>query len=509
MSNFDWSKPQRQEPIGLLFFAVASIRKLFKVFLAILAPLLFKIAKNEEVSSKKGLITFGLLGAITLFVLIVSALNYWYYRFQIVNGEFVVNKGFFAKTKLSISLDRIQTVNVKQNLIQQVFNIVTVVIDSAGAIKEEVKLTAVKGNVAKAIQDAVKKHEVLTEVDTETLVEEKEKNTTSTNDQKLILKLSAFDIAKVGLTQNHLKSLLLIFGVIFYIYNQVLQVSKDVAKEYSEKGIDILQHLGEGILFWSFIVVLVLFFAVVISFMISFIAFFNFKLQQQKDTFKVSFGLLNYKEVSVPNSKIQMLVVNENPLRNLLKFKSVEFKQTTSGNKVKKKQRIVVPACKAQQQKELLQTVFETENFTYSDEVKTHPIYFIRNFIFSVLVLVLPLSIIGWGEDGFFEFILMVVAISGVYNFLAYFRRGFRLNENIIAVTKGSIEKDTVLQHNYKLQAVKYSQSILMKRSKLASLMLYSAAGPNIKIPYIPEDIALQTQNFLLYKIESSNKAWM
>ncbi len=512
MSNFDWSKPHKQEPIGLLFFAAANIRKLFKMLLVILAPILFKIVNNEDVSSKKSLYTFGLLGVITLLVLINSAFSYWYYRFQISNDEFIINKGFLKKTKLSIPLNRIQTVNVKQNLIQQVFNIVTVIIDSAGATKEEIKITAVKRAVANAIQEAVKNDKILHEknvIKTETETKAHQKETENTKKTKLILKLNIFDVAKVGLTQNHLKSLMLIFGVILYLFNQVNQISKNAAKEYSDKGIETIQGLGEGVIFWSFMAILVLFFAVLISFASSFIAFFNFKIQQQKNTFKVSFGLLSYREISVPLSKIQMLVINENPLRNLLNFKNIEFKQAISGNKQKKKQKIIVPACKIKQQKEIQQLIFESDKFIFSNVIKTHWIYFVRNHILFTLLLILPTIYFNWKDSEYWTFVAIYELVLISYLVLSYFRRGFRLSENVTEITKGSIEKNTILQHNFKLQAVKYSQSIIMKRRNLASLTLYSASGSNIKIPYISSKVAQDVQNFLLYKIERAEKAWM
>ena len=62
---------------------------------------------------------------------------------------------------------------------------------------------------------------------------------------------------------------------------------------------------------------------------------------------------------------------------------------------------------------------------------------------------------------------------------------------------------------NYKIQSVKFSQNIFTKKRGLANITIYTAAGENLTIPYISDKIASDLYNFLLYKIESTEEAWM
>ena len=60
----------------------------------------------------------------------------------------------------------------------------------------------------------------------------------------------------------------------------------------------------------------------------------------------------------------------------------------------------------------------------------------------------------------------------------------------------------------HKVQAVKLRQSPYQKRNNLASLELFSA-GRNFSVNYLNYDLALQLQNYILYKVENCKDNWM
>ena len=58
-----------------------------------------------------------------------------------------------------------------------------------------------------------------------------------------------------------------------------------------------------------------------------------------------------------------------------------------------------------------------------------------------------------------------------------------------------------------KVQRVTVRQSPLQRRKGLATLRVYMASG-SVKIPYIEHSLAISMRDFILYKVESSRKAW-
>ena len=60
----------------------------------------------------------------------------------------------------------------------------------------------------------------------------------------------------------------------------------------------------------------------------------------------------------------------------------------------------------------------------------------------------------------------------------------------------------------HKIQSVQLNQSIYQRQKKVATLKMFTAGG-SIIIPFIQEREAFSIYNYILYKTESENQAWM
>ena len=506
MTKIDWTKPQRQAPIGLVIFSIETIRKLVRIFWPIILGLFFGKGKSTDSDSlRDDIYLYGSI-ILVLFVLVNSLLSYWFFRFRIVDNELVIKKGYLKKINLSIPLERIQTVNIKQNIIQKILNLVAVDIDTAGANETEVKLIAVRRFVAEDLREKVKqrekqfKKELVKDISNEEVEEEA---------SQTILALSLRDVVKVGLTENHLRSFSIILASVFWLYSQIEEFYKVDTDKFLNTSTDAIGAFDFTNSFWFFVILFLFLVSVFISFVISFIRFYELKLKKQSNSFKLSFGLISTKEITVPMSKIQLISWHRNPLRQMLLFETLKIKQASSDDKVKKKQAIEIPACGLKHQKEIKNAIFGENEPVFSKTIKSHWLYYLRAFIFVSVLFVLP-TIFYWWDDKEYQLSLIIYELfwASFYT-LAYFRRGFRISETQLELTKGHVSKTIYQLQNYKIQSVKFRQNIFIKRRGLADVVVYTAAGENLTIPYIPEQYAKDLCNFLLYKIESTSKAWM
>jgi putative membrane protein len=91
-----------------------------------------------------------------------------------------------------------------------------------------------------------------------------------------------------------------------------------------------------------------------------------------------------------------------------------------------------------------------------------------------------------------------------------FFRRNFQLfvNTGALQVNSGVWGRKVQIVKWYKGQQVRLQQSIYQRSKGLATLKL-STAGGTITIPYIPLALAQQLQDYTLYEVERTNKAWM
>jgi Predicted membrane protein len=100
-------------------------------------------------------LTYIYIGIAVLIILLflTAYLRFINFKFKVNNGHFILKKGVFKKTNTAIPFDRIQNINFKQNIIQQLINVHEVNIETAGSTKAEVSIKALSYKNAKALKE--------------------------------------------------------------------------------------------------------------------------------------------------------------------------------------------------------------------------------------------------------------------------------------------------------------------------------------------------------------------
>ena len=256
-SPLDFSVPQRQSSIAIGIILIKFIRTTIRAFWPILVSFFIGTRSSSSFEDFIGYIAIGFAA----FNLIGSVLTYFRYYFHIEDNAVIIDKGVLKRTHTNIPFDRIQTINFKQNIIHQIFGVISVEIDTAGAGKSEISIDALKHEQAHALRDFImaEKQQLEQEAAAEgTQVEEE-----PAQEYERILHLNPTDLLKVGVSQNHLRSMGLIFAFVFTIINQVSDdwtgLVADGVEEY------------QGYLYESnaFIFAIMVIFVLVISFIFS------------------------------------------------------------------------------------------------------------------------------------------------------------------------------------------------------------------------------------------------
>lgn len=141
------AQPSRQSPIAVVFIAWRFIRSLGFVQIAVALAFIF--------SGRLPLL--GLLAGVgAAFVgLALMLLAWWRFVFSIQGDELVVAKGVIAVERLTIPLDRVQSVSIDQKFLHRPVGLVSVKVDTAGSSEAEFEIDAVARPVAEALQRLV------------------------------------------------------------------------------------------------------------------------------------------------------------------------------------------------------------------------------------------------------------------------------------------------------------------------------------------------------------------
>ncbi len=443
----------------------------------------------------------GIAGAVVLALLLVhTVLYYLNFFFYVSNNEFVLKKGYLRKKVLAIPLDRIQSVNTKQNLIQQLLNVVSLEIDTAGSVGKELKIHALEKSFANQLQ--LKLHSGKSEASTN---ENAEPPTRENAGEKLILKLTPTDLFRIGISENHLRTALIIIVFGFQIFQRIEDLFKERAEEYSNEFVGFMSNSG-----WAIFIFMMLFFLVVsilFSLFRTAIKYFDFKLLRKDETYRIESGLINKRNVIIPYSKIQQLNWETSPLKKLFGIYRLTFKQAVSGQNRREKL-VDAPGCLTQHLELLKTDLFGEDVLNELPKIDTDKFYFKRLWIISGWIPAVVAIPFLYSEWLFWLGALVWLLLTGGYNFLILKKRYFKMNGDQIRISQGAISHKWKQMELFKIQAVEFKQTIFQKRRSLASLDLMNASG-SITIPYIDEQIAKQIYNYLLYHTEISEKRWM
>ena len=496
MSKTDLTIPTRQSAKGLVLIFIFSVRQLIRMFW----PIILMVVIQKNYFDNKLVLSLILVTVVLVLLIIHTILYYLNFIFYVSNGEFVLRKGYLRKKTLTIPLERIQSVNTKQNLIQQVLNVVSLEIDTAGSVAKELKIQALEKSFSIELQFALRAVDIKKEV----FESDNEKELAETKEE-VILKLTPSDLMKIGISQNHLRAGLIIIAFGFQIFQQIQDLFKEKAEEYSNEFIGFMSNSNWALI--TFLVVFFLIISILFSLFRTVLKYFDFKLTKKEGTYRIESGLLNKRNVIIPHAKVQELIWETSPVKQLFGIYHLVFKQAVSGQN-KRQQLVDAPGCLTGHLELLRNDLFGDDKLTDALKIYSNRYYFRRLWMFYGWIPVLLASPFFYGEWIFWLTVAAWLPASAFYCSLIMKKRYFSINNEQIIVSKGAISHQWTQMELHKIQAVEFRQSVFQKKRSLSSLSIMNASG-SITIPYIDENVAKQICNYLLYHTEVSKRKWM
>ncbi|OEK06393.1 PH domain-containing protein [Roseivirga misakiensis] len=496
-----FSIPQRQSRVAIGIILIKFIRITVKSFWPILLSFFLGGRNSDSFGQIIGYIALGFAA----FNLIGSILTYFRFYFYLEEGAIIIDKGILKRTKTNIPFERIQTINFKQNILHQIFGVVSLEIDTAGAKKSELTIDALNKEDAEELRNYIltEKAQITTE---ESTPEEIEKAVLDEKEEE-VLHLSVPDLFKVGVSQNHLRSMALLFAFVFSILNELNQNIPELVEDELSTYNDEVFNTGWIVFLITSIIVIILSF--IYSLVTTLLTNYDLRLSLRKGGLKLVKGLLNREEISVNKKKVQIVSWSDNPIRMLFKMFTLQIEQASSADVDQLKSKIRVPGSYQQQVDAVIKTVFPEEY--YREETK-HSVNKLLKYRIFFFLGALPALAAGGSTFFFLEweslYFLIWAVIVWLITSLYYRKRSFEINDELLKNNRGTFGHHYEITQLYKVQSVEVKQSWYQRRKQLANIVLYTAAG-SVKIPFIRLDQAEALENFILYRVESDRREWM
>ncbi|WP_299092636.1 PH domain-containing protein [uncultured Metabacillus sp.] len=435
-------EPKRIHPVGMLLSFIKIIRSY------IIPVIVFFFFGNNE-----GFNVYISIGGACLFIIIIvtSILDWWKFTYWLEDGELRIEHGIFIKKKRYIPIERIQSINISAGIVQQLFRLVKVQIETAGSgLEAEAVLTAIKKHEADHIQQVISnyKQDGLKNVE----VQDEDQS------ELPVFKMQSKDLFIAASTSS---------GIGVIISAIVAFVSQFEEFIPYEELIDRFEFLTKAsFAFYAGLVFIVLFIAWLLSIIGVLLKYAYFTVLKADDDIKISRGIFEKQQVSIPISRIQAIRIVQNPVRQLLGYATV-YIESAGGNGVDEgASTMLFPVVPKKEVFPLLQQFvpsFEKSNHIHRLPKRSKKRYMIRKGIPAAIICI-PLSyfLAPWGI-----FSVILIPLFIFWGYCAYKDAGWSLDGNQMQLSFRFISKTTVLIKRNRLQSIKSKTSYFQKKQSL------------------------------------------
>lgn len=494
-SLFDEFSKQSRKGIFVIY-----IQLLFKTFKA---TWLFGIICIQQFSNLPDIATTWIytgLFLLFLFFLIRAFLIYSNFLFKVEAQHFILKEGVLRKKNTSISFDRIQNINFKQNVIQQLINVYEVSIETAGSQSTEISIKALTLENAEALKVALTTTKKDNFIDTP-------------KEAKPLLKIGFLELLKVSLTENHLQNLFIFIALVFGLLQQVNEVFENVAYDevvLNQIDIDSKDILNSIAVFA--ILLLILIGIGMLSSVVRMVLFhFNLTLFIKDSAFEITQGLLTKKSIILNRGKVQSVTISTNPIKRKLGISFITFKQAASGKVKKRQQKLIrIIGCLPDHVRTIKSVLHPNKSIDSQIQFSSDTYYLFRMYMRSILALVLINGIVIFMLQDFIWLVVnsILIPVLIVLVHLKYRKAFYQFDQELLVVGNGRIETHITYLPLFKVQNIKMKQTIFQKRRNVVNLVLQTASG-KIRIPCIEKKRALALYNYILFKVESNKESWI
>src|SRR5215208_1166294 len=302
------SEPRHLHPAAMLIDAIKTIRRSLSAF--VIPGVAFLMSRGFD----QGTIVLVLLGALVVAVLAAfwGFLSWRATTYEVAGGAFRLQQGVLQKNERTIPLDHVQSVDTVQGIIQRLFGVVEVRIETAGggASEPDASLQALERPSAEALRREI-------EGSRRKRAEEEAAGPT------VVRELGTRDLLLAGATSGQIGVALSLIAVASQLFDNVFSQSlaQRLVETLAPRSVTavLLIVLALGLLAW------------ILAIGGTVLAYTGFTLSRDGEFLYIRRGLLERREATIPLARIQALRVVEGLLRQPLGLASLRVESAGYG----------------------------------------------------------------------------------------------------------------------------------------------------------------------------------
>lgn len=528
-------EPQRLHPLTLLQRVLAS--------LPAIALLLVPVVMNPSSENVFYLFTTVVYGVIALPSIL---LQYYRFSYRLTEKQIIIQSGVFNRKNRSIPIERVQNVQIEQNLLARLATIAKVKIETAGSTGTEGVLEYVSLNEAHRIRQVIRSFqrdgigESAEATTSEELKREAQafqpdvegdggrpvkdrpdaaersrepsdaKATQSPTETSELFRMSLARVLLSGMFRFSLVYIAVVFSVFQF-------VEPDTLLNYVMASRSQVQSFFDTIYDSPFLAALVTivfasFFGWLTGILINLTRYYNFHLWLDGDKLRKRHGLFTVTEGTIPLEKVQALIIRTNPLMEAFGWYALEA-QTVGLDVNEQGHRVVVPFARL---RDVLDIGRNVRSFSLPETFESvSPLTIRRSFVrylVALSVAVAPAAYFypaDWWHPmevalPWWSYTLTPLLLGWAY--LQYRFHGYRVRGDGLYVRRGVIGRYIWILPTEKQHVYYSTASVFQRRLGLKTVFVDTAGAAGFAYPEIvdvPENAADHTMHRLYEQFET------
>jgi putative membrane protein len=378
------------------------------------------------------------------------------YEYRVTADTFDIQSGVLSRREREIPFDRIQNVDIAQNVVQRALGISEVRLETAGGTDTEASLKYVSNQEATRLQN---------------LISERKRGVTreaaSEAEGTLLFELDQRELTILGVTSAN-------FRLVGFIAVGLSFVGSPVAAQQISPRAGLFLFLGPA---FAVTGLLVLWLASGVQ---AVLRYYGFRLTQQDEELRYSRGLLQQYSGTIPLSKIQTLMIKENVLARAVGYGSLVIE--TAGYAPGQESSSVesaVPIAKRDRVLELARSIEPVGEISFTRPPKRARTRYVARYTIVLAVFVVLLGAVDTWLTAlpywYLAAALWVLVPPAAH--LKWKHLGYYLDDDYIVTRSGFWTRRTTVAPLHRVQTVAASQTIFQRRRNLGTLVVDTATS--------------------------------
>lgn len=505
------SEFKRLHPASIILMFLQGLKG---IILPVIITLFFSNSQGES------FIRFEYIWLVFIVILFISSiLSYISFKYKLEDGELFVQKGIFIKKKRYIQQKRVQSIDITAGLLQRMFGLVKVSVETAGSGGEpEVQLNAIKKQEASLISEALKagkqnlkpsdagigdhdsndRHEPDALNDSEFNPDGNEQLQESSQELEPSVKwnLSTQHLLIAALTSSGIGLTISAVGALF---SQVEQV---VPSTLYERTFGFL--VGSGIWFIAAIIFFIVFISWIISFINTFLKYGNFSVVKQNEDLIIKRGLIETRQLTINTDRVTAVRYVANIFRQPFGYTAVYVESAGGGTGEEQGSTVLLPLLKKKDAHKVLEELLP--------EYAAEPIFkrvpqraLIRYLVQNTFIPIAATAALFYFYPEFAYYGLIAVALMSLIGYAQYRDAAAGSLRGQLYIRYRKLSQVIVISKHRKIQSLERHVSLLQGRRDLATIKLAVQSSFSWKL-FRVEHVDVGDADQLLYWYSNKNQ---